>query len=90
VVEVGATRHAWRQARNFHSFFRQRIEFDTVLASRHAWRQAPDLQWPFLFRLRAVPGPRLTLQGLVATMRAGLGLTVALGAWSLGAWSGLL
>ena len=90
VVEVGAPRHAWRQASNFHFFFRQRIEFDTVLASRHAWRQASEFQWPFLFRRGAVRRPRTTLEGLVATMRAGVGLTVALGAWSLGAWSGLL
>jgi len=90
VVEVGAPRHAWRKARRFNSSFRQRIEFDTVLVSRHAWRQASEFQWPFLFRRGAVPGPRTTLEGLVATMRAGVGLTVALGAWSLGAWSGLL
>jgi hypothetical protein len=120
VVEVGAQRHAWRQARNFHLSFRQRIEFDTFLVSRHAWRQArdfhssfrhliqfdtflvsrhawrhaPDFRWPFLLRRGAVPDPadpRSTLKGLVAAMRAWVvGLTVALGAWSLGAWSGLL
>ena len=91
VIEVGAQRHAWRQARNFHSSFRQRIEFDTSLVSRHAWRHAPDFRWPFLLRRGAVPGPRSTLKGLEAAMRAGVvGLTVALGAWSLGAWSGLL
>jgi hypothetical protein len=86
---VLVSRHAWRQARHFHSSFRQRIQFDTFLVSRHAWRQAPDFRWPFLLRRGAVPGPRPTLKGLVAAMRAGVvGLTVALGVWRLGAWSG--
>jgi hypothetical protein len=90
VVEVGVPRHACLQDPHFHSSLRkinpESLEFETVLVSRHAWRQAPDFQWPFLLRRGSVPGPRLTLKGLVGHL---VGLTVALGAWSLGAWSRL-
>ena len=75
VVEVGVPRHACRQAPHFHSSLRK-INPES----------APDFQWPFLLRRGAVPGPRPTLKCLVGHL---VGLTVALGAWSLGAWSRL-
>jgi hypothetical protein len=90
VVEVGVPRHACLQDPHFHSSLRkinpESLDFEAVLVSRHAWRQAPDFQWPFLLRRGAVPGPRPTLKCLVGHL---VGLTVALGAWSLGAWSRL-